>query len=123
MIICILLTVLLFAFVWLYFHRVTKRMRLEIRTLRGSVGAQRETMEKFANNVADVRQLREETAEIPGLKKRVLDLENGLVPDFEQAKAAVSAVNDFNKGLTSIMGYDPMEAVKKARKTDGGDPE
>ena len=49
---------------------------------------------------------------------RVSALEKGIVPDFEKAKAAANAVNDFNAGLASIMGFDPMEALKQQR--DGG---
>lgn len=51
--------------------------------------------------------------------ERLKELENGLIPDYEAAKEAVKSVNDFNTGLAAIMGYDPMEAAKKAREKQG----
>ena len=57
--------------------------------------------------------------EVRKLRSRVKDLENGVVPGFEEAKAAVKAVNDFNVGLSAIMGYDPMAALKKSRDREG----
>lgn len=53
-------------------------------------------------------------------EKRVKDLESGIVPDFEKAKAAAEAVNDFNAGISGILGFDPHEVLKKQRN-DGGD--
>lgn len=56
-----------------------------------------------------------------GLKKflgRVEKLEKGVVPDFEQAKAAANAVNDFNKGISNILGFDPMTALVEAQKKE-----
>lgn len=47
--------------------------------------------------------------------KRLEKLESGMVPDYEAALEAARAVNDFNTGLSAIMNFDPMEAVKKAR--------
>lgn len=58
-------------------------------------------------------------AEARKLRKRVGELENGVVPGFEEAKAAVKAVNDFNVGLSAIMGYDPMQAIRKGRDAEG----
>ena len=56
------------------------------------------------------------------LNHRIGALEKGIVPDFEKAKAAANAVNDFNAGLASIMGFDPMEALKQQRDgATGGD--
>lgn len=54
--------------------------------------------------------------------RRIGDLENGVVPDFEKAKAAANAVNDFNAGITSIMGFDPFESLRAQRDGNiGGD--
>ena len=47
--------------------------------------------------------------------KRIGDLEKGIVPDFEKAKAAADAVNDFNAGISGILGFDPHEVLKKQR--------
>ena len=49
---------------------------------------------------------------------RVEKLEKGVVPDFEQAKAAANAVNDFNKGISNILGFDPMAALAEAQKKE-----
>lgn len=60
---------------------------------------------------------------INDLMKRVSHLENGMVPDFEAAKAAVKSVNDFNSGLSAILNFDPMAAAKQQRSertTAGG---
>lgn len=46
------------------------------------------------------------------LGKRVSDLENGICPDFEEAKAAAKAVNDFNSGLSAILNFDPLHEEK-----------
>ena len=50
------------------------------------------------------------------LDERVGNLEHGICPDFESAREAAKAVNDFNAGLSAIMNYDPIEEAKKARE-------
>jgi hypothetical protein len=55
-------------------------------------------------------------------EKRFHDLEVGLIPDHEEAKKAVQSLNDFNRGISSIMGFDPYEALRKENqliKTEG----
>ena len=47
---------------------------------------------------------------------KVDNLEKGIVPDYEEALAAKNSVDEFNRGLSAIMGFDPMEAVKKSRE-------
>ncbi len=49
---------------------------------------------------------------------RVEALEHGVVPDFEEAKRAADAVNDFNRGLSAIMNFDPMAEAKRARNEE-----
>ena len=44
---------------------------------------------------------------------RISYLEKGLIPDHEEAKRAVQSLNDFNRGISSIMGFDPYEALKR----------
>ena len=46
------------------------------------------------------------------LQQRLEDLEAGLVPEHEKAKAAAAAVNDFNAGIVGILGFDPFDARK-----------
>jgi hypothetical protein len=47
------------------------------------------------------------------LQAKIAALENGTVPDFEKAKEAANAVNDFNAGISGILGFDPMEVIRK----------
>ncbi|MGM9587242.1 MAG: hypothetical protein ACI3VA_07145 [Candidatus Limivicinus sp.] len=56
---------------------------------------------------------------------KIQDLERGITPDYEQAKAAANAVNDFNRGISNILGFDPMAAVRKQREQErvGGEAE
>jgi phage shock protein A len=52
--------------------------------------------------------------------KRIENLEKGMVPDFEKAKAAAQAVNDFNAGISGILGFDPYDALKAQRAENFG---
>ena len=54
------------------------------------------------------------------LADRVESLEKGIVPDFEKAKEAANAVNDFNAGITGILGYDPYSALQAQRDKERG---
>lgn len=66
---------------------------------------------------AIVFNLREEIyAECSKLCNRIENLEKGIVPDFEEAKQAARAVDDFNKGLSNILGFDPMESIQRERQ-------
>lgn len=53
---------------------------------------------------------------IDNLLTRVDKLEQGIVPDYEEALAAKNSVDEFNRGLSAIMGYDPMAVARKARE-------
>ena len=52
------------------------------------------------------------------LVERIANLEQGIVPDYEQAMAAANAVNDFNQGISNLLGYDPMAALAAQREKD-----
>lgn len=52
------------------------------------------------------------------LVERVSKLEQGVVPDYAAAKAAANAVNDFNKGISNILGFDPVAALQAQRKNE-----
>lgn len=52
------------------------------------------------------------------LAERVKNLENGIVPDYQQAMAAADALNDFNRGISNILGFDPREALEKQREKE-----
>ena len=47
---------------------------------------------------------------------KIEQLEKGIVPDYNEALAAKNSVDDFNRGLSAIMGYDPIEMARKARE-------
>lgn len=47
---------------------------------------------------------------------RIEKLEQGVVPDYNEAMRAVNAVNDMNSGIAGIFGFDPLEALKKSRQ-------
>lgn len=52
-------------------------------------------------------------------QEKIEALENGSVPDFEKAKEAANAVNDFNAGISGILGFDPMAVIRKQRESAG----
>lgn len=56
---------------------------------------------------------------IKKMDERVSALESGTVPDFEKAKEAANAVNDFNAGISGILGFDPMAVIRKQRESVG----
>lgn len=56
-----------------------------------------------------------------GYDSRIKALEDGTVPDYEKAKEAAKAVNDFNSGISGILGFDPYVAIRKQREDNGGD--
>ena len=61
--------------------------------------------------------------ELKAVITAVKKLEEGVVPNYEHAKAAADAVNDFNKGIASILGFDPYSALQaeKTRERMGGE--
>lgn len=52
------------------------------------------------------------------LDQRIENLEQGVVPDYAAAQAAANAVNDFNKGISNILGFDPVAALQTQRKNE-----
>ena len=50
-----------------------------------------------------------------GIEKAILDLKSGVTPDYEAEKEAAKAVNEFNAGITSILGFDPYAAIQAQR--------
>lgn len=54
-------------------------------------------------------------AECSALEPRIRELEDGVIPNYEEARKAAKAVDNFNIGLSAIMNFDPMAAAKKAR--------
>lgn len=68
-------------------------------------------MERKRNQERNAAMLQIENQVIP----RIAALENGAVPDYEKAKEAANAVNNFNAGITGILGYDPYSALQAQR--------
>lgn len=62
---------------------------------------------------------------ISAIQKRLHDLEHGIVPDYAEALAAKNSVDEFNKGLSAIMGFDPIAAYRKQAEKEkyGGEVE
>lgn len=50
------------------------------------------------------------------IQKRLHDLEQGVVPDYSEALAAKNAVDEFSKGLSAILNYDPIDAYRKEQE-------
>lgn len=50
--------------------------------------------------------------------EKIRKLEAGITPDYEQAKAAAEAVNSFNRGISNILGFDPVAALQTERKKE-----
>lgn len=72
-----------------------------------------------------------ENVKINGMKEEVLsavremlapmgqdisNLKSGLLPDYEAAKDAAKAMNDFSEGLSAILAYDPAETLRAKRE-------
>lgn len=49
-------------------------------------------------------------------KGRIENLEQGIVPDYNEALQAKKSVDLFNEGIANILNYNPMEAARKARE-------
>lgn len=97
------------------------RFETRVNTVEHEFGAKVESMQNdIEDRCDDMEQLfgaRVETL-AHDLEARVEALEHGVVPDFEEAKKAAEAVNDFNKGLSAIMNFDPMAEAKRARNEE-----
>ena len=61
--------------------------------------------------------------ELKSVLSIVKKLEDGVVPNYEHAKAAADAVNDFNRGISAILGFDPYSALQaeKNKERMGGE--
>lgn len=59
-------------------------------------------------------------AQAKWIKDHIKALEDGTVPDYERAKEAAKAVDDFHQGLANILNFDPYDAAKANREGDRG---
>lgn len=62
------------------------------------------------------RGVRHNSTNIDNISTKVDNLEKGIVPDYQEALAAKNSVDEFNRGLSAIMGFDPMEAARRSRQ-------
>lgn len=59
---------------------------------------------------------------LDGLDERLKVLEDGGSPDYEKAKQAARAMDDFHSGISAIMNFDPHQVLKAQREDrTGGD--
>lgn len=103
-----------------YFCIRMRRFQAELRHVQGQYAAMQEAMDKMCGMAQSLYCKTGERMDL--LTDCITDLRNGIVPDYEKAKAAAKAVDDFNTGLAGIMGYDPMKAIKRER-SGGGETE
>ena len=102
--------------------RSQERNAAYVETMRTAVQEHRKAMEEYilrqnAKCEENTAALCKELSEAFG--NRISDLEGGVIPDYEKAKAAAKAVNDFSTGISGILGFDPMDALRKGREQDG----
>ena len=68
------------------------------------------------HNVNDlIRGRKHDVERIEDMQRNLKNLMDGVIPDYNEALAAKQAVDNFNLGLSAIMGFDPLEAAKKTR--------
>jgi ribosomal protein S20 len=93
-----------------------------VETMRTVVQEHRSAMEEYIlkeNGKCEERVNAVCSKVTEAFEKRISDLEGGVMPDYEKAKAAAQAVNDFSTGISGILGFDPMDAVRKSREREG----
>ena len=92
------------------------------RSVKRNAALMQYVEELLAADGEDESQYRTGVADTLGkFAERIEKLEKGITPDYEAAKQAANAVNDFSKGITNILGFDPMEALKADRQKGTGD--
>ena len=90
----------------------------ELKKLELHTEQQVKDMRKNAEQtISDVQKNVQET--MGNMCKRLSDLEGGVIPDYEKAKQAAKAVNDFSAGISGILGFDPMDALRQSREQEG----
>lgn len=52
-------------------------------------------------------------------QERIGKLESGVCADYEKAKKAAEAMNDFNDGISNILNFDPASYLKERREGGG----
>jgi hypothetical protein len=88
--------------------------------LAAAYNAMNNVRERKRNQKQNTALLKHTELLIKPVAEKVANLEKGIVPDFEKAREAANAVNEFNDGITGILGFDPHEALKKLRSDNFG---
>lgn len=96
----------------------TENALKEMQEIRNDLGKLKNSFTEHLSSendrrVLDSEQKTELEKEISKIRERIHDLEGGIVPDYNEALAAKNSVDEFNKGLSAIMGYDPIAAYRK----------
>lgn len=84
------------------------------RDMKDDLWLQRDKLSAKIDIAVDM--IRQKSTEVDKLSTKVDKLEQGIVPDYQEALAAKNSVDEFNRGLSAIMGYDPMAVARKARE-------
>ncbi len=75
---------------------------------------------RFESIDEDIRNLSQRAQVLSGsihdLCEKVGALEKGICPDYEAAKEAAKAVDDFNSGLSAILNFDPLGEARRKRE-------
>ena len=62
--------------------------------------------------------IEELTNKCGGMKATLDDLSKGIVPDYEEAKRAADAANEFHRGIANILNYNEMDALRRMREAE-----
>jgi 2,3-bisphosphoglycerate-independent phosphoglycerate mutase len=100
---------------------------LTVRNHRRSI-ARNATLVQYVDKTMDsarVNILRDVNAVVDPLKAAVEDMSKGIVPDYEEAKKAAEATNEFHRGIANILNYNEMDSLRRMREAEqsGGEVE
>jgi hypothetical protein len=62
---------------------------------------------------------------VEDINPKLEDLTKGVVPEYEAAKAAADATNEFHRGIANILNYNEIDALRRVREAEanGGEAE
>lgn len=71
-----------------------------------------------AVNAAHTEIMQDVNNAVSPLKSAVEDITKGIVPDYEEARRAAEATNEFHRGIANILNYNEMDALRRMREAD-----
>lgn len=86
----------------------------KLREKCGEAWDRLERIDKDTRNLGQRAQVLSDS--IHDLCEKVGALEKGICPDYEAAKEAAKAVDDFNSGLSAILNFDPLGEARRKRE-------